>query len=142
MTSKQRKPTPSASGSRSRRKQRSSARKQRQVTIRRAELPDRVENLPSLRAAAETIEGVGGRIERGKFGLKITIPERVTPETGDGTSGMVERSARESLAVAAETLVDSEAFVLSVVDDLASARKPTPLSERLPDEAPAIGSVA
>jgi hypothetical protein len=112
--------------------------KQRQVPLRFDELPDRWHR-STLRAAAARIEGVGGKIERGKYGLKITIPQRITRDV-DALAALAEKSARETAAIAAASLVAAEAFVLATLDGLADARKPTSLAERLPDEVPVIGA--
>jgi hypothetical protein len=39
----------------------------------------------TLRAAAERIEGYGGKVERSRFGLKITIPQSASPPRSRST---------------------------------------------------------
>jgi hypothetical protein len=84
---------------------------QKQVTLSRAELPPNAESTMTLREAAERILGIGGRIERGRLGLRITVPARLTPDTGFG-SGPMELGERQTAALAAQTLTFSEALVL------------------------------
>jgi hypothetical protein len=117
---------------------------QPQVPLGYADLPAGAADVRlTLRAAAARVEAFGGKIEHGRYGLRITVPARLTPGNDYPSTGQIERLERGEAALAALTLVRAETLVLEAVEDLAAARKPksTSLAERLPDMAPALGSL-
>jgi hypothetical protein len=98
------------------------------------------DGIPTLAAAAQRIDQMGGKIERGSFGeLRITVPERLSESSG--FEAVLEIEARRSAAAAAQTLAAAERVVLAAVDELAadSSKQPRPLFERLPNVVPSIG---
>jgi hypothetical protein len=119
--------------------------KQPQAVLSFADLPFAagVDPRLTLRGAAQRIESLGGRIERGKHGLRVTIPARLERHQGEFASGMIERDGRADASLAALTLTRAEGFVLAAVDDFESdrSRKRRSLAERLPDAPPSIGSL-
>jgi hypothetical protein len=116
--------------------------RQRKVCLNWSEVPQGGGEPMSLRAAAEKIASLSGVVERGRTGLRILIPARLTPDQTYPTAGMAEQPERGAAAQAAVVLLRDEMAVLQAVDDLAAdkSKHPRSLAARLPDVA-VIGSL-
>jgi hypothetical protein len=71
--------------------------RQQQTTMSYTEIAVGVQPDPflTLRASCETTEAFSGKIERGQFGLKVTIPRVLTPDITIDTTA-TERNRREA----------------------------------------------
>jgi hypothetical protein len=105
--------------------------RQKQHVLRVGDLPGQ-EGTPTLRAAAQTIEELGGKIARDDLGqLVCSIPEKLSPDTEPGFTGMLEREQIQRAARAAQILAHGSAVVFAALEH---ASKGQPLSSLLPEE--------